>query len=121
MAAFHHMCGAHCTLALKPMKNFERYGLVQLNKDYSLLAFREKQYYEEGLINGDIRFACSKILEEDLPEVFSSKQIGLKKASVKTHLRSYQDAYFIDIGIPEDYERAQVELIDFSLCPLCPS
>ena len=112
MAAFHHMCGAHCTLALKPMKNFERYGLVQLNKDYSLLAFREKQYYEEGLINGGVyALHAQKFLEEDLPEVFSFETDYLEKSI--GHKRIYgviQDAYFIDIGIPEDYERAEVEL-----------
>jgi len=113
MASFHHMCGAHCTLALKPMKNFERYGLVQLNKDYSLLAFGEKQYYEEGLINGGIyALHAQKFLEEDLPEVFSFETDYLEKSIGQKRIYGViQDAYFIDIGIPEDYERAQVELL----------
>ena len=112
MAAFHHMCGAHCTLALKPMKNFERYGLVLLNKDYSLQAFREKQYYEEGLINGGVyALHTQKFLEEDLPEVFSFETDYLEKSLGEKRIYGViQDAYFIDIGIPEDYERAQEEL-----------
>jgi len=113
LAAFHHMCGSDCTLALKPMKNFERYGLVRLNKDYSLQAFREKQFYEDGLINGGIyALHAQKFLAEDLPEVFSFETDYLEKSL--GHKRIYgviQDAYFIDIGIPSDYERAQVELL----------
>src|SRR6185295_12494711 len=72
LVSFHHMCGAHCTLSLKPMKNFNRYGVVELNKDYSIKSFHEKKEYEEGLINGGV-YALHplKFLEKDLPEKFS--------------------------------------------------
>ena len=32
ISGFHHMCGAECTIALKFMKSFNRYGEVVLNK-----------------------------------------------------------------------------------------
>ena len=54
LSSFHAMCGADCTLSLKPMTDFDRYGVVTLKKDYSIESFREKQYYHEGLINGGV-------------------------------------------------------------------
>jgi D-glycero-alpha-D-manno-heptose 1-phosphate guanylyltransferase len=115
LAAFHHMCGAHCTLSLKPMQNFNRYGIVELNKDYSIKSFKEKQYYEEGLINGGLYILrTNKFLEEKLPTKFSFEKDYLEKFYM--HGRIYgmvQDEYFIDIGIPEDYKRAQVEMVNW--------
>ena len=109
---FHDMCGAHCTLALKPMRNFDRYGLVDVQKDYSISAFREKQFCEEGLINGGVYILnVKKFLAEDLPQKFSFEKDYLEKFVGQRRFFGYvQDEYFIDIGIPEDYARAQVEL-----------
>ncbi|CAN5399333.1 nucleotidyltransferase family protein [soil metagenome] len=109
---FHAMCGADCTLSLKPMQNFDRYGVVELNKDYSIRSFKEKQQYDEGLINGGIyALNTTKFLQEGLPDKFSFEKDYLE--ALFTQRRMYgvvQDEYFIDIGIPEDYTRAQIEL-----------
>jgi D-glycero-alpha-D-manno-heptose 1-phosphate guanylyltransferase len=72
----------------------------------------KNKYYEEGLINGGIyALHAQKFLEEDLPEVFSFETDYLEKSIGQKRIYGViQDAYFIDIGIPEDYERAQVEL-----------
>ena len=116
LAAFHKLCGADCTLSLKPMQSFDRYGVVELNKDYSIRSFKEKQFYETGLINGGVyALYAEKFLRESLPEKFSfEKEYLEKKVSLANDdKRMYgvvQDKYFIDIGIPEDYERAQIEL-----------
>jgi D-glycero-alpha-D-manno-heptose 1-phosphate guanylyltransferase len=114
MAGFHHLCGAHCTLALKPMQHFERYGAVELNKDYSIRSFEEKRYYESGYINGGVYLLhAEKFLQETLPEKFSFEKDYLEKLySTRRMFGVIQDEYFIDIGIPEDYERAQTELAD---------
>jgi len=61
-----------CTLLLKPMDDFDRYGVVELNKDYSIASFKEKQQYEEGLINGALYVLnTKKFLAEYLPLKFS--------------------------------------------------
>lgn len=111
LASFHHICGAHCTLSLKPMKHFERYGAVQINKDHSIESFREKKYYEEGLINGGVyALNVQKFQQERLPEKFSFEKEYLESLYTKRRMFGViQDEYFIDIGIPVDYERAQVE------------
>ena len=117
LAGFHDMCGADCTLSLKPMHNFDRYGVVELNKDYSIKDFKEKKFYETGLINGGMyALHVQKFLKEYLPEKFSfekeylEKSLSLPKSGERRMFGVVQDEYFIDIGIPEDYERAQREL-----------
>ncbi len=113
LISFHHMCGANCTLSLKPMKNFNRYGVVELNKDYSIKSFHEKKEYEEGLINGGVyALHAQKFLGEDLPAKFSFEKDYLEKFYQSRRMFGVvQDEYFIDIGIPEDYERAKRELM----------
>ncbi len=112
LLGFHSMSGAHCTLSLKPMKNFDRYGLVELNNDYSIRSFREKQQYEQGLINGGVyALNANKFLNEDLPAKFSFEKDYLEALYTKRRMFGViQDKYFIDIGVPEDYERSQKEL-----------
>lgn len=113
LAAFHELCGADCTLALKPLQHFDRYGVVQLQPDYSVFAFQEKKYYDAGLINGGV-YALNVPLFRRLPfpRTFSFEKDYLEKNAGSGRLYSVvQDVYFIDIGIPADYDRAQTELI----------
>ena len=109
---------ADCTLTLKPMKNFDRYGVVEVGADHSIKSFKEKQFYNTGLINGGVyALNVQHFLNENLPEMFSfekdylEKKISLQLYGERKIFSVIQDKYFIDIGIPEDYERAQGELI----------
>lgn len=110
--SFHLDKDADCTLSLKPMHNFDRYGVVELNKDSSIKNFREKQFYKEGLINGGLyALNVDRFLQEDLPQKFSFEKDYLEALFDKRKMFGViQDEYFIDIGIPADYERAQKEL-----------
>ncbi|MEO6254092.1 MAG: nucleotidyltransferase family protein [Ferruginibacter sp.] len=112
LAAFHNSRGADCTLSLKPMLDFNRYGVVELNNDHSIASFKEKKQYESGLINGGIyALHVAGFLQEPLPPKFSFEKNYLEAYFDKRKMFGLtQDEYFIDIGIPEDYERAQMEL-----------
>jgi D-glycero-alpha-D-manno-heptose 1-phosphate guanylyltransferase len=101
-----------CTLLLKPMENFDRYGVVELNKDYSIKSFEEKKFYKKGLINGGVYILnTEQFLAEELPGKFSFEKDYLEKYfETRKIYGSVQDEYFIDIGIPEDYFRVQQEL-----------
>lgn len=112
LASFHHQKAAHCTLCLKPMQNFDRYGVVELGPEQAILDFREKQFYPEGLINGGVyALDAERFRTEGLPEKFSFEKDWLEKFyDIRRMAGLVQDEYFIDIGIPEDYERAQLEL-----------
>ncbi|TKK68668.1 nucleotidyltransferase [Ilyomonas limi] len=112
LAKIHLQHRADCTLTLKPMHNFDRYGVVELKEDDTVKSFKEKQFYKEGLINGGLyALNVQSFLNEDLPQKFSFEKDYLEALYHKrTMIGILQDAYFIDIGIPEDYERAQREL-----------
>lgn len=112
LLSFYHMCGADCALALKPMKDFNRYGVVELNNNYSIRSFQEKKHYADGYINGGL-YALNKgkFLAEQLPEKFSFEKDYLEKFYKERRMFGVvQDEYFIDIGIPEDLEKAQIDL-----------
>jgi D-glycero-alpha-D-manno-heptose 1-phosphate guanylyltransferase len=113
VAEVHCLTGAVCSLNLKPMINFDRYGVVEIDNHCIIKNFKEKQFYESGLINGGVyALHTHKFLEEHLPEKFSFETDYLEKYYEKRRMFGIiQDEYFIDIGIPEDYERAQAELI----------
>lgn len=108
----HHLYNADCTLSLKPMEKFNRYGTVTLNEDNSIASFKEKQFYEQGLINGGVYILNrEKFLTENLPEKFSFETDYLEKFFNRRRIYGHvQNGYFIDIGIPEDFLKAQHEL-----------
>lgn len=117
LSEFHENKNAVCTLNLKPMANFDRYGVVELNDDHSVKSFKEKEFYKSGLINGGAyALQVAGFLNLDLPEKFSFEKSFLEMNVVHAANKTpklygmVQDEYFIDIGIPEDYERAQAEL-----------
>ncbi len=113
MADFHHSREADCTLALKPMNDFDRYGVVALQEDGRVTDFQEKRFYAEGLINGGV-YALNPagLLTTGLPEQFSFEKDWLEPGVGNRGIYGIvQDEYFIDIGIPADYERAQAELL----------
>lgn len=112
LASLHSNLNADCTLALKPMKNFDRYGVVEINEKKSITSFKEKQYYPQGLINGGVYILNKeRFLSNNFPDKFSFEKDFLEvKVSSGIIGGSPQDEYFIDIGIPEDYNKAQTEL-----------
>lgn len=111
LCEFHRDIGADVTLALKPMRNFDRYATVQL-KDGRITGFREKAKVQEGLINGGVYFMSRSAIQRfAVPEKFSLETDFLEKRVSEIKLAGFvQDGYFIDIGVPDDYARAQREL-----------
>ena len=103
---------AACTLALKPLKQFDRYGAVELDKEKKIISFREKQFYENGFINGGLYLLNkTRFLDHSFPEKFSFEKEYLEKYyREESFYASVQDEYFIDIGIPKDYQKAQDDL-----------
>ena len=102
-------------LALRRMYDFDRYGTVEIGNLGRVLQFHEKQYKSEGLINGGV-YVLSKNLFKKVEEIEESpllQKFSFEKDILEKHLvpLRYQGkeftGYFIDIGIPEDYNKAQ--------------
>ncbi len=109
---FHQSNPSECSLALKPMKQIERYGVLELNAQGRIVSFQEKKYYDAALINGGIYIVSKdRFLQQEFSAKFSFEKDYLERFHTeKPFYGMIQDAYFIDIGIPEDYLRAQEEL-----------
>lgn len=109
---FHFDKKAACTLSLKPMTDFDRYGVVEISQDGVINDFKEKKHYAKGLINGGVYVLDKKSFSAiEWPEKFSFEKDFLEKKYLSKSLFGIvQEGYFIDIGIPEDFNKAQTEL-----------
>ncbi len=104
---------ADVAIALRAVEDASRYGSVECNTEGQIVSFNEKSSVQQpGLINGGIYLIASRYFRKnDFPETFS-----LEKDFFGTHYKQdyflgqvFND-YFLDIGIPEDYLRAQHEI-----------
>lgn len=113
MHNLHKQTHASATVALKKMEKFDRYGVVNLESQGNrILCFNEKQYCESGLINGGI-YLINRHELKNFPDKFSLEKDFFETAVHTSTLSGYiSESYFIDIGIPEDYERAQTDFKD---------
>jgi len=102
---------ADITLALKPMKEYNRYGSV-ITDDDRIICFEEKKYTESGNINGGVYIAKSSVFSNvHLPDKFSFEKDFLEVYVDQLNMKAFiSDGYFIDIGIPDDYLKAGREL-----------
>jgi len=104
---FHKENKASCTLALKELQNFDRYGIVELNTNHSIFKFKEKQFCTVGNINGGVYILnVTDFLSKELPTKFSFEKDYLEKYVIENRFYgSTFENYFIDIGIPQDYKK----------------
>ncbi len=100
------------SIALKHMDNADRRGIVE-TKDGIVTYFKEKEPGKSGTINGGI-YLIDRTLQLSKKKTFSFEYDFLEKNCSKL-IPFISDGYFIDIGIPEDYEKAQREI------PLMPT
>lgn len=114
LLTFHEEKKSDCTLSLKPMCNFERYGVVELNETQNIALFKEKQYFDNGLINGGVyAINLEKFINKQHENNFSFEKDYIEKYyKIDKMFGVISDSYFIDIGIPEDYSRAKYEFTD---------
>jgi len=112
MKNFFETKDADLVIALKELSDSQRYGKVIIDKDLRIIDFIEKREKSEGFINGGVYFINKSLFESiSFPKVFSFEKDFLEKYYKKFKFYGLPfDSYFIDIGVPEDYERAQFEI-----------
>lgn len=110
----HISTNSDCSIALKPMTDFDRYGSVELNNENRVISFKEKQFCKSGLINTGLLIFNKEIYlstTAHLPPNFSYEKDFLEPNISRLNVRGYiAGEYFIDIGIPEDYYKADKEI-----------
>jgi D-glycero-alpha-D-manno-heptose 1-phosphate guanylyltransferase len=102
---------AQVCIALRKVDDCSRYGRVTIGANGEMLSFGEKGFRGAGLINGGICYLRSKCLDGIIAESFSfeSDFLSLPQPSHSIFGIPF-DNYFIDIGIPSDLLRAELEL-----------
>ncbi len=105
------------SLALKDMEKFERYGVVKINSSSRITAFEEKKNTAKGNINAGVYILNRNLFSnKNLSGKFSfEKDLMEKFVSQETISGFIFHDYFIDIGIPEDYEKVNKEFWKFSV------
>jgi D-glycero-alpha-D-manno-heptose 1-phosphate guanylyltransferase len=99
------------TFALREVPDCSRYGSV-LTDETHVIGFKEKDVVGRGLINAGVYLMNSDLFHAyPVSKVFSFEQdfIYPYLSSLRPHYFMAKD-YFIDIGIPEDYARANRDL-----------
>lgn len=110
LLAQHIKLNADFTISVKEMKDFDRYGIVKINENKEVIGFEEKKYHEKGYINGGIYCIKKDLLNKISKPTFSFEKDYMEKYYLKDDIKAYfSDSYFIDIGIPEDYSKAQID------------
>ena len=110
-AQFHAARKSSLSIALKPMDDFDRYGNVRIDACGHILEFQEKKYCPHGLVNGGCYLMeTAGAFMDGLPDKFSFETEVLQNRVDVGEMFGFVAAnYFIDIGIPSDYTRANAE------------
>lgn len=103
---------ADVLLVLRFVDDVKRYGAIKNNAENIITEFCEKNNTSgEGYINGGIYLINKEYFQKfDLPEKFSiEKDFFEKYHKLNKFYAFHSSSYFRDIGIPEDYYKAQDE------------
>lgn len=112
-AMFEQHCArdAVLSIALREVEDCSRYGAV-ITQGEHISCFSAEGSSGVGLINAGVYVLSRSVFDRyDLPEAFSIEHdfFAVHIENLKPYY--YQaDDYFIDIGVPEDYARAQTEI-----------
>ena len=104
--SFYHSHQTRLAVVLREVPDTARYGSVSTDGNGQIVSFTEKNDAGgTGTINGGIYMLHRSLLEEHpLGETFSFEKEVLQKQYTTEPFYAYpSSAYFIDIGIPEDY------------------
>ncbi len=113
----HERTGARATLALVPVEDPSRYGLVRLNHDVSVKEFVEKPGPEQ--IDTNLINAGAYILEREILDALppAGSRVSIERQVFPTlvgnGLFGYPaHGYWLDIGTPDGYLQATYDILE---------
>ena len=105
------------SLALRKVNNSARYGTIEKTKENIISSFKEKSGIDhEGIINGGVYLLDKNLYLQKTPSAtnFSIEKDFFEKQLSNSLISGFEfEGYFIDIGIPEDYLKAQNDFKGF--------
>jgi D-glycero-alpha-D-manno-heptose 1-phosphate guanylyltransferase len=107
----HYAEGSKLSIAVSRVEDTSRYGRVVVAAG-RVTGFEEKKQAGAGVINTGVYLLEKGIFDAyDLPETFSIESGFFAPHLPTLNPLAYEtNGYFIDIGVPEDLNRAQKEL-----------
>jgi D-glycero-D-manno-heptose 1,7-bisphosphate phosphatase len=102
---------ADAAMAIRHLDDLDRFGAVQVAPDGTVQIFSAKvDTQRAGTINAGV-YVLSRRVAEACPLRGSLEQEVFPALAARQKLRAKRyEGFFIDIGIPDDYERASVEI-----------
>ena len=101
---------ADVALALKRCDDVSRYGDVRIDSDGYIVAFNEKGRHGPGLVNAGLYYIGPVALAATPAKGSFEREVLMRQYATLALTGLTTDAYFIDIGMPEDLARAHREL-----------
>lgn len=117
LVEYHTQKCALATIVLAEVPDVARYGAVVLGRDGQIVRFKEKSVEGKGWVNAGI-YVLEREVVANIP---SERQVSLERdvferlAGCGLYGFSF-NGFFIDIGTPEPYDKAQLELPGRFLC-----
>jgi D-glycero-alpha-D-manno-heptose 1-phosphate guanylyltransferase len=92
------------------MVNFDRYGSVKVDNGV-ITKFEEKKFYKKAYINCGVYVMSKNIFKkiETLDKFSFEEFLETNLSNIKACSYISNDSYFLDIGIPDDYEKAKID------------
>ncbi len=106
--ALYKKTGAKAVLAAKEMPDCTRHSTLIIAEDGRITDFTEKKPNKKGYINGGVYIVSKSAFDGIKENRFSFEKEILEKEKNLYALKC--DGYFIDMGIPEAYFRANTEI-----------
>ena len=105
---FHREHGGVVSMAVLQVKNAARFGTVQMDAEGRVIGFSEKTGRDaSGIVNAGV-YVFDRTVLEHIPEGPSSLEREVFPRVLNHGVYALeQHGMFIDIGVPEDYTRAQ--------------
>ena len=113
---FHKNTDSQISLSLRFLDDVSRFGTVETDTENRITGFYEKNFVKSsGYINGGIYLINKKFYQNlNLGEKFSIERDCFEKIYKTEKLFGFKcDEYFLDIGIPDDFNKAQHEFKRF--------
>lgn len=117
VVALHHKAGAEGTIALHPVEDPSRFGVVPTDTDGRVIAFVEKPPADAAPTN--LINAGTYVLEPSvLDRIPPSRPVSVERETFPAMVADGSlyamaaDSYWIDAGTPEQYLQAQFDLLD---------
>ena len=110
------------SLSLRKVNDSSRYGTIETDDNDRVISFKEKStstatVTNAGRINGGVYILNKELyLNKTKPEInFSIEKDFFEKQLSNLVIKGFEfNGFFIDIGIPEDYNRAQNDFKGFT-------